>query len=105
MSIRMKLLAVATVAVLAAPAAALAQDYGHYRGHDGYAQSRGDAWRSHGHRDVRAYGYGYRGAYPARAYGGGYAYGYAPPRYRDGWQGRDRRYEHRAYDHQGYRSW
>jgi hypothetical protein len=111
MSIKTTLLAVATAAVLAAPAAALAHDYGHYP-NDGYAASRGDARRFHDQRDARAdgYGYGYRGSYSPRAYGGGYVYAPQPryaERYSNGWRGRghDGRYERRAYDQGGYRAW
>jgi hypothetical protein len=99
MSMKAMLLAAATAASLLAPAAAMAQDYGHGRDHQGrdgrQVESR---WSRDDHRDRGSYGYAYNNAYPAYDYGGAYgytaygydnAYSYATPALRDRDQRRD----------------
>jgi hypothetical protein len=93
MSMKAMLLAAATAATLLAPAAAMAQDYGHDRYHDGRdGRQMESRWSRDDHRDRRSYGYAYNGAYPAYdygytssypAYGYGDAYRYARPAWRD----------------------
>jgi hypothetical protein len=95
MSMKTILLAAATAATLAIPAAAMAQDYHH-------ADGRYEARRSYDDRGYRGYGY----APPAYSYGYGYsypaygydAYSYAVPAYRDRDDRRDWDRDHRR-DH------
>src|SRR6202012_3660055 len=68
MSIKTILLAAATAATLAIPAAAMAQDFHH-------ADGRYEARRGHDDRGYRGYSYGYAPAYS-------YGYGYSYPAYR-----------------------
>jgi hypothetical protein len=84
MSIKTILLAAATAATLAVPAAAMAQDWGHNRGHEARFEGR-----RYDDRGYRSYGYAY-----APAYGyDDYAYRYVAPVFRD-----DRRWDHDRYD-------
>jgi hypothetical protein len=95
------LLVAATAATLLAPAAAMAQDYGHQWRSEGRDSVRAETWRGHdrdrgydrGNGYRPAYGYGYR------AYGYDSYYRYAAPAWRDryhgGWRGHERR-EHQS---------
>ncbi|HEX3363612.1 hypothetical protein [Phenylobacterium sp.] len=95
MSMKTILLAAATAATLAIPAAAMAQDYHH-------ADGRYEARRGHDDRGYRGYNYaapiynyGYGYSYPAYGYD---AYSYAAPVYRDRDDRRDWDRDHRR-DH------
>jgi opacity protein-like surface antigen len=100
MSMKAMLLAAATAATLLAPAAAMAQDYGHQWRSEGRDAVRAESWRGHdrdrgydrGYRYRPAYGYGYR------AYGYDSDYRYAAPasRYRD---------ERGSRGHEHHRDW
>jgi hypothetical protein len=97
MSMKAMLLAAATAASLAIPAAAMAQDYHHadgrYEARRGY-DDRG--YRSYGYRYAPAYGYGYDYSYPAYGYD---AYRYAAPVFRDRDDHRWDRERHDRRDH------
>ena len=90
MSMKTMLLAAATAASLAIPAAAMAQDFHH-------ADGRYEARRWHDDRGYRGYiaapvyDYGYGYSYPAYGYD---AYRYAAPVFRD-----DHRWDHDRRDH------
>ena len=92
MSMKTILLAAATAATLAVPAAAMAQDWGRHGGYEARDDRRVEGRRFDDRRWVGeyrrpAYDYGY-------AYGAGYGYGYDAYRPYVRPEGRDR-YEHR----------
>ncbi|THD67130.1 hypothetical protein [Phenylobacterium sp.] len=82
MSMKAMLLAAATAASLAIPAAAMAQDYHHADGRYEARRGRDDRddrnYRGYGY--APEYGYGYDDSYPAYGYD---AYRYAAPVFRD----------------------
>jgi len=94
MSMKAILLAAATAATLAIPAAAMAQDHHRY---DGRYESR--RWRDdRGYRDYGyGYSYGYSYGYPAYGYD---SYRYSVPVFRDR---DDRRWDRDRFDRDRYR--
>ncbi len=99
MSVKTILLAAATAASLAIPAAAMAQDFHHADGryearrwHD----DRGYRGSSYGYGYAPAYSYGYGYSYPAYGYD---AYRYAAPVFRDR---EDRRWDRDRHDRRDY---
>jgi len=91
MSMKAILLAAATAASLAIPAAAMAQDFHHADGR--YEARRGHNDRGYGYAPV--YGYGYDYGYPAYGYD---AYRYAAPVFRDRDDRRGRDHDRRDHD-------